>query len=181
MSPNDKYSSQPKRLLIVGQETFGWDYHVSNIDKQMQAYENFNLGVDYYSSPFWNITRKVERALKNEEHSCAWTNISKFDHDGGKAQGKYEQVISSLDSILVDEIKIIAPTVCIFFTGPSFDGRIKNIFEGIQFDDVSNWPNRQFCKLTHPLLPENTFRSYHPKSLRMRHLENNFIDFISTL
>lgn len=181
MAPSEKYNSQTKRLLVIGQETAGWDYHVQNIDKQMEHYEKFNLGIDYYSSPFWNITRKVERAIKIEEYSCAWTNISKFDHDGGRSHGKYEQAISNLDNILVEEMKILNPTMCMFFTGPSFDERIKGIFKGVQFVDIENWPNRQFCKLVHSSLPENSFRSYHPKSLRLRHLEESFINYISSI
>ena len=180
-SPNEKYFSSPTRLLVVGQETAGWDYNVRDIDKQMGVYESFNLGVEYYSSPFWNITRKIERTLNNEEYSCAWTNINKFDLDGGRPYGKYEKAISQFDKILIDEIKILAPSICMFFTGPSFDERIKQIFEDIKFVDIPNWPNRQFCRLVHPLLPENSFRSYHPKSLRLRHLEENFVNFISTI
>jgi hypothetical protein len=181
MAPSEKYTSQTKQLLIIGQETAGWNYHVHDIDKQMQHYDQFNLGIEYYASPFWNITRKLERALKIDEYSCAWTNINKFDLDGGRPYGKYVQAISTLDNILIDEIKILNPTMCMFFTGPSFDERVKCIYEGIQFKNIENWPNRQLCQLVHPLLPENTFRSYHPKALRIRHLEENFINFISSI
>lgn len=181
MAPNDKFISQPTRLLIVGQETAGWSYHADDVEKQMKHYEEFNLGIDYYSSPFWNITRKVERALGIEEYSCAWTNISKFDLDGGRSYGKYEETIATVDKVLIDEIKILNPSVCLFFTGPSFDERVKGIFDGVKFVDIPDWPNRQFCKLVHPLLPENTFRSYHPKSLRLRYLEEDFINYISSI
>lgn len=79
MSPNGLYLNQPKRLMIIGQQTNGWTYHADDIDNQMKTYEDFNLGIDYYSSPFWNITRKIELALGNVEYSCVWTNINKFD------------------------------------------------------------------------------------------------------
>jgi len=181
MSPNKKYENQKIKLLIVGQETAGWSYYVQQVDEQMKFYEDFNLGSEYYSSPFWNITRKVERALGNEEYSCAWTNISKFDLDGGRSHGEFEQKISEIDSILIDEIEILSPKICLFFTGPSFDKRLENIFKGIKFVDLPNWKGRQFSKLVHPLIPENTYRSYHPNFLRRSKLEDQFIDFVASI
>ncbi|GAI28337.1 unnamed protein product, partial [marine sediment metagenome] len=178
MSPNDLYVNQPKRLLIVGQQTNGWTYHVDDIDSQMKTYEEFNLGVDYYSSPFWNITRKLELTLGNVEYSCAWTNINKFDLDASRPYGDYEIEISKLDFILINEIDILKPDICIFFTGPSFDQRIKSIFKGVSFDSIDNWENRQLCRLKHEKLPQLTFRTHHPKSLRIRYLEDDFIDLI---
>lgn len=181
MSPDKQYYTQKKPLLIVGQETNGWTYYIDEIQKQMDTYEEFNVGKGFNSTTFWNVTRKVESALGNEPHSCAWTNLSKFDLYGGKAYGKYEKVISSLDKIIVDEIKIVNPKVCLFFTGPDFDSRLKKIFDGVKFEAISSWNVKQFCRLIHPELPEYSFRSYHPKSLRLRRLENDFLEYISKI
>jgi len=57
MSPNEKYALQPNPLLIIGQETYGWEelnYPATQEDcsKMMEAYENFNVGINYYGSPF---------------------------------------------------------------------------------------------------------------------------------
>lgn len=179
MSPNSDYYTSPNKLLIIGQETKGWSYNIDDIEKQMTTYEEFNVGIKYYASPFWNITRKVETALDNKPHSCAWTNLNKFDLDAGRPHGEYETVISELDDILLSELKIIAPDFCLFYTGPSFDNRLRKIFQGIEFIEIPNFTLRQLCKLKHPELPENSYRSYHPKSLRIRHLEDNFIDYIT--
>lgn len=178
LSPNELFTKQKNRLLIIGQQTNGWTYYLDDIEKQMQTYENFNLGEQYYSSPFWNVIRKIESAFGNEEYSCAWTNINKFDLDGNRPYGDYEIEISKLDSILVDEIDILNPDICIFFTGPSFDQRIKDIFKGVSFENVNNWDNRKLSQLKHEKLPILTFRTYHPKSLRMNQLENDFIEVI---
>jgi len=181
MSPDQHYRKQKKPLLIVGQETNGWTYHIDEIQKQMDTYEEFEVGKGFDSTTFWNVTRKVENALGNEPHSCAWTNLSKFDLYGGKSYGKYEKVISSVDKILVDEIKIINPKVCLFFTGPDFDLRLKKVFEGVKFEPIGNWNVKQFCRLIHPELPEYSFRSYHPKSLRLRRLENDLLDYLAKM
>jgi hypothetical protein len=181
MSPDLHYQKQKKPLLIVGQETNGWTYHIDEIQKQMDTYEEFEVGKGFDSTTFWNVTRKVENALGNEPHSCAWTNLSKFDLYGGKSYGKYEKVISSLDKIIVDEIKIVDPKVCLFFTGPDFDSRLKKIFEGVQFEPIGDWNIKQFCRLIHPELPQYSFRSYHPKSLRLRRLENDLLEYLAKM
>ena len=179
MSPNSLYGSQKNKLLIVGQQTKGWTYDHDNIDKQLDTYEKFNVGEDYYPSPFWNITRKLEKALRNDPLSCAWTNLNKFDLDEDRPYGEYEQAISKLDAILIDEIDIIKPNICMFFTGPDFDYRLKNLFTGIEFIKIEGLSIRQFCRLKHRNLPEKSFRSYHPKALRIQQLEDGFIKEMS--
>jgi hypothetical protein len=181
MSPNEKYATQTNPLLIIGQETNGWEYFVNDLDRQMEAYENFNVGKKYFASPFWNVTRKVEGALGNELYTCAWTNISKFDLDCKRSYGEYATEISTLDDILLGEINILNPKICIFFTGPIFDKRIKNIFSSVQFESVLGFSPRQISQLKHPALPYLTFRSYHPNYLRRSKLESKFINFISSL
>jgi len=181
MSPNEKYDKQPNPLLIVGQQTKGWDCDKNipiDLRKQMEVYEKFNLGENYYRSQFWNITRKVEAALGNEPYSCAYTNINKFDHEGERPKNGYEKEIAVLDDILVTEIKIIKPKVCIFFTGYSFDKRIKDIFPEIEFSEIEGWTLNQFSHLKHPDLPYLTFRTYHPIFLRRKSLETDFIEFL---
>ena len=181
ISPNEKYNEQPKPLLIVGQETKDWGYHIEDISEQMAVYERFNLGESYYSSPFWNITRKIEGILGNEPYSCTWSNISKFDVNKGRAYGEYETAISSLDNILLDEIRILRPKVCIFYTGPDFDYRIKSVFQGVEFLPLENYSIRQFCQLKHSDLPALTFRSYHPNFIRRSRMEAGFLKAIASL
>jgi hypothetical protein len=180
MAPNDLYPQQKNRLLIVGQETGGWDSFVDDPVRQMQVYEEFNVGKGYFSSPFWNVTRKVEKLLGNKPHSCAWTNVSKFDHNKKRAEGIYEKTIASVDGLLRDEIRILEPTFCLFYTGPAFDMRLMGIFKGLAYHEVPGYDLRALARLEHPLLPERTYRSYHPNYLRQQGLEEGFLDFIRT-
>jgi len=181
VSPNNKYTLQKNQLLVIGQETKGWGYDIDDLNKQMEGYEKFNLGINYYASPFWNVTRKLEKAIGNEHYSSVWTNISKFDVSGKRAIGKHEVAISKLDNILIDEINILKPNVCIFFTGPSFDYRLKRIFPSLNFKAVDNFNKNNLCQLSHPNLPELSFRSYHPNYLRRSKKENSFLQFMTTL
>lgn len=180
MSPNEKYEKQPNKLLIIGQETKGWE-NFKDLKKQMSVYEGFNLGIKYYSSPFWNVMRKVERGLKNAEYSSAWTNISKFDVDRKRPLGDHEKVISKIDYLLVNEIEILDPDICFFFTSYTFDHRLKKIFPGIQFISVVGFEKNVLCKLKHDNLPENSYRTYHPRYLRTSKNEEKFIQFVKTI
>jgi hypothetical protein len=77
------------------------------------------------------------------------------------------------------EIRFVDQMVFFFFTGPYFVKRLCNIFEDIEFVEIPGWNKSQLCLLKHPSLPVYTFRSYHPKSLRLRRLEALFIQTIS--
>jgi len=181
MSPDKIYRDQKRPLLIIGKETNGWPIESENLDKQMKQYEEFNVGSGYYSSPFWSVTRKLEETLGNEPYSCAWSNLSKFDLDCGSPYGEYEDAVSMVDDILKEEIEIIKPLICIFFTGPSLDNRIKDVFTGIKFEKCADWDERALSKLVHPKLPAKTFRVYHPNYLRRAGFEAAFLNYISSI
>ncbi len=177
-SPGELYEKQPNKLLVVGQETNEWSDEIDDIENQMRCYEEFNVGINYRSSPFWNVSRKLEKILGNEPYSCAWTNISKFDVNGKRPQGIHLEEIKKLDSILVDEINILKPDICIFFTGIGFDDRIFTAFPNVAFSAVELWDMSQLSQLKQPSLPALTFRTYHPKYLRMKKMEEGFIETI---
>ncbi len=177
-SPREKYENSKIKLLIIGQETKGWNNIQSGVEGLMNVYEKFDLGRNYYSSPFWNVTRKVERALEIEEYSCAWTNLNKYDVGAKRPKGSYAKDISNFDDILLSEIEILKPDVCIFFTGPDFDSRLKNIYNNIVFQKEEGWKTNQLVTLKHNNLPEISIRTYHPKYLRMKKFEQNFIELI---
>jgi len=181
VSPSNKYIEQKNRLLIIGQETNGWSEYVENLDKQMQCYEEFNVGETYKSTPFWNVTRKVEKIINHEQFSCVGANINKFDVDQRRPKGKHETAISTLDNILVSEISILKPKICIFFTSHTFDYRLKEIFSEVELLKVDGFTTKELCQLKHPNLPELSFRTYHPKFLRINRKEGKFLAFISTL
>jgi hypothetical protein len=182
MAPNALYDQQPNPLLIVGQETKGWrSLEGDAIREQMAAYEEFNVGEGYYASPFWNVTRKVEAALGNAPYSCAWTNVSKFDVARGRSYGDQAAVIATLDDLLVAEIALLKPKVCLFFTGPDFDDRLRHTFPELTYQQVTEWPERALARLVHPALPANTFRTYHPNYLRRSGQEAAFLEFMQSV
>jgi hypothetical protein len=186
MYPNEKFSRQPFSFLVIGRETNGWDtfnYPVTEdaCKKMMNAYEEFNVGVNYYASPFWNVVRKIEATLGNEPCSCVWTNISKYDQDCGQPDAEHEKIFSLVDNLLIDEIKIVKPKICIFFVSYRFDYRIKNLFKNVEFLPVDGFSLHQMCQIKHKDLPVFTYRTYHPRYLRQGGLENKFLEIINNL
>lgn len=180
MSPSESYNRQPNKLLVIGQETIGWSAHYGEPSKQMDQYEEFNLGIKYKSTPFWSVMRKLENALGNDPYSSAWTNLNRFDQNGTRPHGEGLEAISKLDSLLIDELKITNPDYCIFFTGPDFDHRIQTIFKDAKFSEIPGFEYRQFCKISHPELPKECYRAYHPRALRMQKIESRFIDYFKS-
>jgi hypothetical protein len=179
MSPPTSYNEQLNPLLIVGQETGGWSCFVDNPEKQMDTYESFNNGKKHTNEALWNTVRKVETVIGNDSCTSAWTNISKFDLYGGRSHGKYEKAIARLDNLLLHELEITNPKLCLFFTGPHFDVRLTKIFEGLRFEPVHGWEPQHLCRLIHEKLPIFCFRSYHPRFLRLKGIEHAFLDFIA--
>ena len=108
------YYQQPRKLLIVGQQTYGGPCEYGNIDAQLEWYRKFNMGWQEgkrdYPSPFWNVTRKVEFVLGIERYSCAWSNLNRFDHNGGPPKGeKILEEVAKLDFLVREEIQILNP------------------------------------------------------------------------
>lgn len=174
------YHTQPTRLLVIGQETNGWGDNGTDLEAQLKCYRDFNLG-ENYPGPFWNITRKIESALSIEKLSCAWTNLNRFDHDGEPPSGAVLEAMPSLDFLVAEEIRVLKPDVCVFFTNRKYDARLAALFPGVLFSDIEGLPSSHFAKLEHEDLPTATIRTPHPKSIRMRGWEESFMKFIESL
>lgn len=173
-----EYRKQKTKLMIIGQETHGWCNSLT-LQDQLDTYEAFNFGSSYVSSPFWNVTRKLERALDITPYAIAWSNINRFDCDEGSPDGTaIEESIKDFDFILKEEIDVLSPDVCILFTNRKYDSRLSDLFSGLVFKDVDELPVSHFAKLNHPLLPAFTIRAPHPKTIRMMSWENDFLEYI---
>lgn len=178
--PLERYLSQKNKLMFIGQQTKGWS-RSSNIKVQQSCYKHFELGINYVSSPFWNVMRKIENILSNEEYSSLWTNLSKYDVDENEVYGEYEEKTKNVENLLIDEINITDPKICLFVTGPRFDKNIKRIFKDVKFEKIDHKGIRLLHRLIHPSLPKNTFRTYHPNYLRMSKQEKYFLEFIKLI
>ena len=176
------------RILLVGQENFGWDDGKEGAFQKMQdflakpesveqiqsVYEGFNFGATYTPSPFWQAYREARRiAEADRDYSVMWSNLYRCCYNGGSVfnAGKEEQqlLLEMSRDVFVDELKILKPRAVIFTTGPYYDETINQFFQGNVFADFSSERNnqRQLARIEHPDLPQGkSYRTYHPNYLR---------------
>lgn len=171
----ERYWGQPIKLFIIGQETNGWNCEYDDIASLQKTYREFNMGELYYSSPFWNITRKLERLIGIEAYSCAWSNLNRYDYNGGAPTADIAGKLSGLDYLVREEIRIVQPDICMFFINRKYDGRLRAQYDGLIFEEVPGLPFNHFCKLIHSDLPSCTYRTPHPRTIRIRSWEKAFI------
>ena len=177
----ESYWQQSVKLMIVGQETYGWNCDYDDLQSLKKTYREFNMGERYYSSPFWNITRKIEALIGLPAFSCAWTNLNRFDYEGGPVPDHAVPKVSDLDYFVRDEVRLASPDVCLFFTNRKYDSRLTDLFTGIEFQELDGLPYNHFCRLVHPLLPEHSYRTPHPKTIRIQRWEEQFLSVMERL
>jgi len=175
-APHDAYWLCPIKVAFVGQQTKGW-YSENEIAKQMDGYSDFHLGKTYYSSPFWNVIRKLENALAGVNYSSAWLNFNRYDQDAARPSPENERILSEIDFIVLEELKIISANVVVFLTGPGFYDRINILLQASPVA-IKSFPLRQICELESPVLGGLIFRTYHPNYLRRSRLEPTVVDAI---
>ena len=174
LNPPDDYQGQRIHLFVVGQETATWYDDLlrgkegnAAIDTLMHIYKNdFRLG-QIHPTPFWQAVRDLERALGIEKGAILWSNLNKADQNGGRPSPALEVALLESFPALRREIAVAQPDAVVFFTGPRYDDLLTSIFSGIRFA-ASGFPERVFAKVIHPALPDRSFRTYHPKYLRIR-------------
>jgi hypothetical protein len=169
------YHLQKVKLLIIGQQTKYWATNSSDLNDLLDIYSGFNLGKHYTNSPFWNITRKIEAIIGIDKYSCAWTNLNRFDYKGEEPKGDILEKIKEFDYLVKEEIRILKPDICLFYTHNKYDYRLTNLYNNLQFEKIYNLPSNQFSKLSHSDLPEHTYRTPHPNSIRLRKWESDFL------
>lgn len=175
ISVPDRFFSQSTRLVFVGQQTNRWCTGLNGLDEILKVYEEFDFGRHYNASPFWNVIRKFERAFSVSPYSSVWTNINRFDERGNRPNRTLETDLEVFDNLIVEELRLLKPDILIYFTGPSFDSRIQRIFPDSEFSVVDDLPLSLLSKITNKNLPKSTYRTHHPKSLRIRGFETNVI------
>ncbi len=171
--PTDAYRHARVRLMIVGQETLGWgdngsiptNQSLSDIcDSLRTGYRDFNLGGGIGHTPFWSASNRLFHALNAgaAERAFIWSNLVKMD-DAGKRPGREIQDAIAELGLLQAEVREFEPEVVVFFTGPNYEALLLRTFP----DAVLIPVGKSLARVEHPALPINSFRTYHPRYLRM--------------
>lgn len=179
IASSDGYNRSKVKIAVIGQETKGWSCTYS-IEDQINTYRNFDYGRNYYSSPFWNVIRKTEKAFGCSEYSSAWLNLNRYDENARRPSAGNLKRLASLDFLLLEEVKILCPDIILFFTGPFYDRRIEVLFDG-KLEQVKGFTGRQLSKLVSKKLDVPMFRTCHPNYLRRSGLEKCYLAFIQNV
>lgn len=153
-----------------------------------RAYEIFDFSKhqpDNYRSPFWRMHRGLVSRLENNiERTVIWNNLFKMAYDGGTHLGSDILPADLLFSIEISkrlihsELDHFTPKACVFFTGPNYDFALRKIFDDIEFQEVGEYPSRYFSKVKSRMLPENSFRTYHPAYLNRTKKFNGTLELL---
>jgi hypothetical protein len=168
----DGYTKTFIRLMVVGQQTYGWDTspRADGVPALMDLYRDFDLArtCPDRGKPFWSAMHQVFCGLNPDspERSFIWSNLVKVDQRGNRPDPQVEEIVS-VHRLLPKEIAITCPDAVAFFTGPDFDTRLKATFPNCHFEQVTpSTPTKVLARLVHPELPRSSFRTYHPGYLR---------------
>lgn len=168
LSASEAYQQASPRLLFVGQKTQGWghpDDTEDPIEELMEKYESFRFGKSRRHTPFWRAVHEIRTEVNpgSSDASILWSNLAKVDVDEGRPP---EEVFEPLlrAEILPREIEITEPDAVVFFIGPTqkYESPLRRSFKGVELEEVEP----DLHEVSHPILPERSFRTYHPSYLQ---------------
>jgi hypothetical protein len=196
----EAYCSAKRRVLLLGQETYGWCWdsklqdktdhpkwtyphpwkfqdiyscsdfrtNADSIEALCWGYREFGFGAhqrELGRTPFWKAFKEVQNW---PDASMMWGNVVRMEyspsdreHTGLSIWHAPECLRNSLLSqqagLVRGEFAILDPHICLFFTGPRYDGFVKTIFPDCQFETCGDAPVRELARLVHPALPRASF------------------------
>jgi hypothetical protein len=174
--------------MIVGKETYGWSigknlpYLKDGIENQtivetlLRQYKGFELGKQL-NSPFWQFSRKLNQEFNKSNRAFIWNNISKVDENMTTPKWDILKGLSAdvNNPIIKTEIEILKPNVIVFLTGSVPESHLRNVFNGLKLVPI----DKVVYRMVHPSLPYNSYKTQHPKSLRIRKTFDDVIKLIS--
>lgn len=196
LSVREDYANAKRRVLIVDQETLGWGWssRFETADPDYPSdwpYSEIRSWADFATQPdgvrhlchayriyeehrsergslFWTAMREI---ASWEGTGLVWTNLYRVDYEGASMKSAppeaREYLLQREQFLLAEEISILEPDICIFFTGPNYDEAIRERFVGVQLAPFARGgPNREIARLVHDRLPKHTYRLHHPRALR---------------
>jgi hypothetical protein len=181
VKPTRQWFASSKRLLIVGQETNGWNStdrtirslehfqcRTDGVATMLEAYSEFDFATTYpyRNSAFWRAFR-----LLTVGHEALWTNLYRTDVDGPVLQNcnaeDRKHLVRTQGHLLREEISELDPTVTLFLTGPRYDQTLYEVFADAEMQALwADVPEREVARVTSTSLPERTVRLYHPTFLQ---------------
>jgi len=169
----DAYDSpNTRKLMIVGRETGRkWPLLSTVRVKDPVGYcqKLHHDVVTWPKSPgdFHRAARKLQRLL-NPDVPPNWFIWANLFPCAQRERRPTETVAKGLLKLrlLPQEVKILDPTAVVFFTGQLYDDVLKTLFPGATYHPCAGVDPPLLCRVQHPKLPQDSFRTDHPGSLR---------------
>jgi hypothetical protein len=140
------------------------------VDALCWAYREFDFANKQprnRNSPLWQAFREVQNW---PNAGVMWVNLARADYGGVSILRAPKEVQKALfrqqASLFSDELAILEPHSCVFFTGPDYDAVLADVLPKCEILPCDDFPMRHLAKLAHPALPAASFRTYHPSKLR---------------
>lgn len=195
LSMGPTWPTSEHRLLLIGQETLGWDFRSGDyydwphpslasladfqsydhaVPALVHGYAEFDFAKRQpanYRSPFWRAFRLLrEHSASSGTGEVLWSNLFRCSLDGGSVvntatAAELQNILAFQQGLLGREITALRPTGVLFVTGPYYDFAINSEFPGATWERVPSYDPRHVSRVVHPALPDRTFRTYHPNYL----------------
>lgn len=198
------YQKAKYKIMAIGQELNGGygirsEPRITMLDNlRGQSFDSCGRGFFSFPAKLCHAVNEIGGKLNRKEIRSyfVWAEIRKFSyhkkiHSNSKAprtrlNKEVQNLIDTKFNILEDEIRIINPDIVLFLTGHNYDNYIRTQLDGVKFHKLENsdYEKSQFARVEHKVLPEKSFRIYHPhafrwgsviKSLGRRHLYKEFL------
>ena len=148
----------------------------------MDAYDlfAFGKGEGMHGTRTSSFFRGFREFSKIRTAALMWSNVCRMaywrnieaDVDDGRSFLEFEpvgirnKIIGEHGDLARRELEILKPDACVFLTGPNYDFVLDASFPDIKRERLlPGVESRSLAKLSSPVLPKSSFRTYHPSYL----------------
>ncbi|MEX0774693.1 MAG: hypothetical protein WD042_03145 [Phycisphaeraceae bacterium] len=181
-------------LMIVGQETGGWDAYQQGwanqpqpaIAQLMATYNalrpNGQVGGQWANTPFWWMCNAVSNHLVGND-AFIWNNLWKFDNNGHALPDDLRDGVllpwMIQHQVLLTEIALTGAKRVLFVTGPASHAALQHL--GLHVNPVNGGHALNLYHVMGDGLPDWAYVTYHPNYLNFQGLGQQFIQTLGAL
>ncbi len=174
----EEFEKSDIKVMIFGQETWGWHEFSTPIEEGMNKYESFFIKENFYKrhkkSAFWKAFKffksNLKRHFDDKSVTFVWNNISKIGKNNGKTGVTKEirELEQNYFNVIKEELEILKPDIVIFLTG-NRNKDLKFHFTDITFENIEmqnpkkkKMKYKASTKVISRYLPKKSVKLYHP-------------------
>lgn len=157
IQPPANYGESTLKVMYVGQETNGYENEIGSLRKDQNTphsvetllalYDNFTNapGGFKYRGHFTNAVNSYQQAFSRIDPTATftWNNVVKIGnaHDKGLPSETNLQWQDHWFDVIREEIRLLAPDVVLFFTGPRYDRFLRRVLPDVTFNRALKAPD----------------------------------------